>query len=158
MDQVPKNSVTNDSFGTIMGICLSWGIGLGTSLGAGYGLIIGFLFGLIIGFLTGIIGGFMIALAIYAWRIWLSPRNISDFHLCWLTPILLSLCYIGIWYPLESHLPFIIYMGDVLISVVKPDNDTTILMAWPSVIMSITIVIALPKVLRRTSMIEEEQA
>lgn len=157
MYQVPINSATTVGFGSIMGICLRRGMVLGTSLGTTYGLVFGLFYGIvvgaIIGFIAGLIGGFMLALALYAWRRWLSPHNISDYHLSWLAALILGFSYIGVWHRLISRDSLYDYLKTSIPNLLRMDENN-VFAIWPSIIIAITIILSLPGILRQMRSIQ----
>ncbi|KPL86118.1 hypothetical protein [Herpetosiphon geysericola] len=153
MNQVPANLQMR--FIPIAGQCLEYGAGLGLILGGLYGIVVGLMvdlllgmifgaiFGLIIGMFVGSIGGLLLAMEIYCWRRWLSPRNLGEQNLYWLAPSSISLSYFGLWYKVllnDDH-----YQQHPLAGLLEV--ETLGYAIGPSLIIAITIRLILPKLL-----------
>ncbi|MBM7843829.1 hypothetical protein [Herpetosiphon giganteus] len=155
MDQVSAKPKTPIRFITILSQCLEYGAGLGLILGGLYGIVVGLMvdlllglifgaiFGLIIGMFAGSISGLLLAIEIYCWRRWLSPRNLGEQNLYWLAPSSISLSYFGLWYKVllnDDH-----YQQQPLAGLLEV--ETLCYAIGPSLIIGMTIRLILPKLL-----------
>lgn len=156
MYQVPINSASKPDFMAIAGRCLKYGLGVGLSIGTLYGLftgaiialmlglIMGSIIGFVMGIIIGLIGGLMLAIEIYCWRKWLSPRNVNERHLYWLAPITISAFYLSLWYdyivadPIQRRISSVLFF---------PNSEIVIFVAGPTVVIGITILLLLPRIL-----------
>ena len=155
MDQVSAKPKTPVRFITIVSQCLEYGAGLGLIIGGLYGIVVGLMvdlllglifgtiFGLIIGMFVGSIGGLLLAMEIYCWRRWLSPRNLHEANLYWLAPSSIALSYFCLWYMAllnDDHYQQHPFAGLL-------EAETLSYAMGPSVIIGITIRLILPKLL-----------
>lgn len=154
MYHVPNNPNIQSSFESIFDACIQRGPGLGVSIGAIYGYSFTAVYGLlvagIIGGIVGVVGSVILAIVIYCWQQLFQPRNLNVYHLYWFAPLSIVSGYSLVGYALlaqQSNLAEYFYQ---LLANVTVSNQLSRFVTWPSLIITITMVIGIPIILDKS--------